>query len=92
MLTLKQLTPVRLLKNKFFSEVQAAEARGASAKELSELLGSRRAKKGIFEGDLDDGELEIGQVAAAISKIESAADVLKNIVDAYASRKKEVLS
>jgi enoyl-[acyl-carrier protein] reductase II len=92
MLTLKQLTPVRLIKNKFFSEVQAAEARGASAKELSELLGSRRAKKGIFEGDVEEGELEIGQVAAAIRKIESAADVLKNIVDGYASRKKEFLS
>jgi enoyl-[acyl-carrier protein] reductase II len=87
MLTLKQLTPVRLLKNKFFKEVQEAEARGASIQELSELLGSRRAKKGIFEGDLEEGELEIGQVSAAVKKIESAADVLKNIVDDYVRRR-----
>jgi enoyl-[acyl-carrier protein] reductase II len=90
MLTLKQLTPVRLLKNKFFMQVQDAEARGASVQELNDLLGNRRAKKGIFEGDLEEGELEIGQVAAAIKKIESASDVLKDIVDQYSKLKKEM--
>src|SRR5262249_21155625 len=68
-LTLKQLTPVRLIKNKFFKEVDAAEKRGASADELRQLLGRARAKKGMFEGDLEEGELEIGQVSGAIHEI-----------------------
>jgi enoyl-[acyl-carrier protein] reductase II len=63
-LTLKQLTPVRLLKNKFYQKIQLAELKGASLDELKELLGKRRAKLGIFEGDLEEGELEIGQGAA----------------------------
>jgi enoyl-[acyl-carrier protein] reductase II len=90
MLTLKQLTPVRLIKNHFFKLVQEAEARGASVAELTELLGSRRAKKGIFEGDVDDGELEIGQIAAGIKKIQSAAEVMKEILDGYAEARKKI--
>lgn len=90
MLTLKQLTPVRLLKNEFFNRVQHAELHGASIAELTDLLGSRRAKKGIFEGDVHEGELEIGQVSAALSKIENAADVVADLVEDYRKRKMEM--
>lgn len=83
MLTLKQLTPVRLIKNHFFKQVQEAEARGASVQELIELLGSRRAKKGIFEGDIEEGELEIGQISGALKKIDSAVDVMNEILEGY---------
>lgn len=78
-LTLKQLAPVRLIRNRFFEQVQKAEMNGASKEELSLLLGSRRARHGIFEGDLDEGELEIGQVAAAIKKIQPAGEILNEI-------------
>jgi enoyl-[acyl-carrier protein] reductase II len=90
LLTLKQLTPVRLMKNKFFAQVIDAEKRGASISELSQLLGIRRAKRGMFEGDLDEGELEIGQVAAAITKVQPAADILQEIWDEYNYIKKKV--
>jgi len=72
-LTLKELAPVRLLKNPFYAEVAAAYARGAQAEELAALLGRGRAKKGMREGDLVDGELEIGQVAARINELKPAA-------------------
>jgi enoyl-[acyl-carrier protein] reductase II len=78
-LTLKQLTPVRLLKNDFFKQVQEAEQRGATAEELHTLLGRARAKKGMFEGDLQEGELEIGQVSALLDDILPAADIVKNV-------------
>ncbi len=78
-LTLKQLTPVRLIKNKFFNEVNEAEKRGASVEELAQLLGRARAKKGMFEGDLNEGELEIGQVSAAIKEIKPAAEIVEEI-------------
>lgn len=84
-LSLKKLTPVRLIKNKFFQQVQSAEETGASVEELQNLLGRGRAKKGMFEGDLDEGELEIGQVSALISKIKPAAEVVKEIWDEYQS-------
>jgi enoyl-[acyl-carrier protein] reductase II len=90
MLTLKQLTPVRLLKNKFFRQVQEAEKRGATTDELNELLGNRRAKKGIFEGDLEDGELEIGQVSAMIKKVESADAVVKDLWNGYLEARKKI--
>lgn len=89
-LTMKQLTPVRLIKNKFFKQVEQAEQRGASVDELKTLLGRARAKKGMFEGDLDEGELEIGQVAAAIRDIKPAAEILKEIWDDYLICKKEM--
>jgi len=76
-LTLKELAPVRLLKNPFYAEVAAAYARGAQAEELAALLGRGRAKKGMREGDLVDGELEIGQVAARINELKPAADVVR---------------
>ena len=78
-LTLKQLTPVRLIKNKFYKEVQEAEWRGATADELKTLLGRARAKKGMFEGDLEEGELEIGQVSSLIDRILPAGEIVKNV-------------
>lgn len=78
-LTLKQLTPVRLLKNEFFKQVQKAEQNGATIEELNALLGRARAKKGMFEGDLAEGELEIGQVSALLHGILPAGDIVKNV-------------
>jgi len=78
-LTLKSLMPVRMLKNSFFSQVAAAEQAGASAENLKNLLGKGRAKKGMFEGDLEEGELEIGQVSALIRNILPAADIIENL-------------
>lgn len=79
-LTLKQLTPVRLIKNKFYKEVEAAEKRGASVEEITTLLGRARAKKGMFEGDLEEGELEIGQVCSAIKEIKAAAEIVNELM------------
>jgi enoyl-[acyl-carrier protein] reductase II len=79
MLSLKQLTPVRLLKNNFFNQVQKAEQDCASLKELEQLLGRGRAKKGMFEGNLEEGELEIGQVSALIKAIQPAENIVKEI-------------
>ena len=78
-LSLKKLTPVRLLHNKFFEAVQVAEERGASEEELSQLLGKGRAKKGMFEGDLEEGELEIGQVSALLDAILPAHQIVEDI-------------
>lgn len=78
-LTMKQLTPVRMMKNKFFTEVMQAELRGATADELKAILGRARAKKGMFEGNLDEGELEIGQGSALIRDILPAAEIVKNV-------------
>lgn len=91
-LTLKQLTPVRLLRNNFFQQVQEAEARGASKDELMQLLGRGRAKRGIFEGDLSEGELEIGQVAAAIRDVRPAAEILKNLWEEYREARQKMAS
>lgn len=82
-LTLKALTPVRLIKNKFFQEVQEAEMRGAAPEELKQLLGRARAKKGMFEGDLDEGELEIGQVSGSIHSIKNVAEIVEELVLEY---------
>jgi enoyl-[acyl-carrier protein] reductase II len=78
-LTLKQLAPVRLIKNEFYKQVQEAEQRGASKDELIQLLGRARAKRGMFEGNLDEGELEIGQVSALLDDILPAAVITENI-------------
>jgi enoyl-[acyl-carrier protein] reductase II len=88
-LSLKQLTPVRLLKNKFYQEVKAAEMRGATAAELEQLLGSRRSKRGMFEGDLDEGELEIGQVAAAVTRIQPAGEIVREMWQEFLDAKGE---
>jgi enoyl-[acyl-carrier protein] reductase II len=82
-LTLKELTPVRLVKNEFYQKVQAAYETGATIEQLKELLGRGRAKKGMFEGDLVEGELEIGQVAGLIDEIMPAAAVVKEIISEY---------
>ena len=78
-LTLKQLTPVRVIKNNFYKAVQEAETRGASIEELKELLGRARAKKGMFEGQLEEGELEIGQVSANLGTILPAAKIVDEV-------------
>lgn len=79
MLSMKKTVPVRLLKNKFFEEVKAAELRGATPEELQQLLGRGRAKKGMFEGDMQDGELEIGQSAYLVNNIQPAAGIVQEI-------------
>lgn len=91
-LLLKQLTPVRLLRNRFFEAVETAENKGASADELHDLLGRGRAKKGMFEGDLDEGELEIGQVSALIREIKAAGEIVKEIIEEYRAAKAALLS
>ena len=85
MLALKQLTPVRLMKNEFFNKVQQAEQNCASIGELSSLLGKGRAKHGMFEGNLDEGELEIGQVSALIKDIRPAADIVEDVWKGFQS-------
>jgi enoyl-[acyl-carrier protein] reductase II len=78
-LTMKQLTPVRIIKNKFSQEVSDAELRGATIDELKTILGRARAKKGMFEGNLEEGELEIGQASALVRDILPAAEIVKNV-------------
>ena len=82
-LLLKKLAPTRLVKNAFREAVEKAEDSGASAEELRSLLGKGRAKKGMFEGDLEEGELEIGQVSAIISRRQSVAEVMNELVESY---------
>ncbi|MAX81172.1 MAG: nitronate monooxygenase [Crocinitomicaceae bacterium] len=82
-LTLKELAPVRLIKNKFYEEVAAAYQRGAEKEELISILGRARSKKGMFEGDMDEGELEIGQVAAMINNVKPAAEIFNEILAEY---------
>lgn len=83
MLSLKQIIPVRLIKNKFFKKVQESENKGATVDELKQLLGRGRAKTGMFEGDMDEGELEIGQSSILINEILPAATVLHNIYNEF---------
>jgi len=82
-LSLKQLTPVRLIKNEFYQSIKQAELNGATKEELETLLGRGRAKKGMFEGDMVEGELEIGQVAATFKSILPAAQIMQNLIDGY---------
>ncbi|WP_432279833.1 NAD(P)H-dependent flavin oxidoreductase [Pricia mediterranea] len=89
-LTLKELAPVRLLKNKFYRDVQDAYARGATAKELRTLLGRARAKRGMFDGDMEEGELEIGQVSALIHEIKPAAEIVSEVMEEFESVKKSI--
>jgi enoyl-[acyl-carrier protein] reductase II len=89
-LTLKELAPVRLIKNKFYSEVQEAYANGVSAEELKTLLGRGRAKQGMFEGNMEEGELEIGQVSALIHDIKPAAQIVEDMMQEFHEAKKEV--
>ena len=89
-LTLKELTPVRLLKNEFFQKVKAAYKNGASQEELRRLLGRGRAKKGMFLGDLKEGELEIGQISGLMNEIKPAAEVVEEIWKEFLSAKNEL--
>ena len=82
-LTLKELIPARLLKNKFFDDVQDLYNKNADVEEIKALLGRARAKKGMFEGDLDEGELEIGQIAGMINEIMPASEIIKEIITDY---------
>ncbi|SEH77170.1 enoyl-[acyl-carrier protein] reductase II [Paenimyroides aquimaris] len=82
-LTLKELAPVRLIRNKFFDEVQTAYQNGASVDDLKALLGRARAKRGMFEGNLEDGELEIGQIVGLINEIKSVTDVMTEIINDF---------
>jgi len=88
-LTLKELTPVRLIKNEFYKIVESAYTTNCGIEKLQEILGRGRAKKGMFEGDLKEGELEIGQVASLIPKIMNAADVVREIIDEFQKAREE---
>ncbi|WP_159020504.1 NAD(P)H-dependent flavin oxidoreductase [Algibacter sp. L3A6] len=89
-LTLKELAPVRLVKNAFFNEVQDLYKTAPSADQLKELLGRGRAKKGMFEGDLDEGELEIGQIAGLIHSIKPVAEIVTEIITEFEDAKRDV--
>ncbi|PWL30448.1 MAG: nitronate monooxygenase [Fluviicola sp. XM-24bin1] len=89
LLTLKEVTPVRLIKNEFYQQLQQAYDRGAKAEELKEILGRGRAKKGMFEGDLVEGELEIGQISGLIHEVQPAADIVSEILEEYRTALKE---
>ncbi|MBL0049403.1 MAG: nitronate monooxygenase [Bacteroidetes bacterium] len=89
-LTLKEITPVRLLKNEFYLDIQKAYERCASADELKEILGRARAKKGMFEGDMIQGELEIGQVSSAIKDIQPAAEIMHQMITEFKQAKERL--
>ena len=89
-LTLKELAPVRMMKNKFFNEVQELYKSGPSVEELKTLLGRARAKKGMFEGDLDNGELEIGQVSGLIHDIKPVARIVADIMTEFEEAKRDI--
>ncbi len=90
-LSLKKLVPVRLIKNEFFQQINEAEDRGAPRHELAEILGRARAKKGMFEGDMVEGELEIGQIAGLISDILPASKIVENIIEEYKTAQAELV-
>ncbi len=89
-LTLKELAPVRLMKNGFYEQVEEAYKRCATVEELRELLGRARAKRGMFEGDLQEGELEIGQVAASFEEVKPVAEIVKEILKEYEQTREEM--
>src|SRR5690606_19381256 len=88
-LTLKELAPVRLIKNKFYHDIQALYAKSPTVEDLKALLGRARAKRGMFEGDLIEGELEIGQIAGLIHDIKPAAEIIENMMAEFTQAKKE---
>ncbi len=90
-LVLKKLAPVRMVKNEFFKKVEEAELHGASAEELKEILGRGRSKKGIFEGDLEEGELEIGQVSATIDDIPTVQEIMHRLITDFEQARMEVV-
>ncbi|WP_040251296.1 NAD(P)H-dependent flavin oxidoreductase [Psychroserpens mesophilus] len=90
-LTLKELAPVRLIKNKFFNELQELYKKGASVEDLKAHLGRARAKRGMFEGDLEDGELEIGQIAGLIHDIKPAAQIVNDMISEFKMAQKDAI-
>ena len=90
MLTLKEITPVRLIKNSFYQKVEQAYQNKASLEELNTLLGRGRAKKGMFEGDLEEGELEIGQISGLINEIKTAGQVVQDLVEEFRAAQEEL--
>lgn len=90
-LSMKKLVPVRLIKNKFADDIDKAESEGKSSEFLKEILGNRRAKLGMFEGDMEEGELEIGQVASLIDEIKPAQEIVNEIVSEYTSARDELI-
>lgn len=90
MLTLKKIAPTRLVKNALYEQIAAAEDKGANAEELRKLLGKAASKRGIFEGDIDNGELEIGQIASSIKEIKPVTQIIKELVDGYDLAKSKV--
>jgi enoyl-[acyl-carrier protein] reductase II len=88
MLTLKEIGAVRLIKNKFYKEIEELNSKKASKDELQKHLGRARIKKGVFEGDMDNGELEIGQIASVIGKIQPVSEVMEEIVNDFYKAKK----
>ena len=90
-LTLKELAPVRLIKNKFYNDLQDLYSKNPTKEDLENLLGKRRAKRGMFEGDLIEGELEIGQIAGLIHEIKPVAEIFKDLISEFESAKKEVI-
>ena len=91
-LTLKELAPVRLIKNKFYKDVQELYAKDPSIEEIKELLGRARAKRGMFEGDLEEGELEIGQIAGLIHEVKPAAEIVAEMLEEFEEAKSEIKS
>ncbi len=91
-LSMKKLVPVRLVKNNFQKQIQSAEDKGASGEELQTILGRARAKKGMFEGDLEEGELEIGQVSALIKEVKPVKTIVEEIMEEYNEAKREITS
>lgn len=89
-LSMKKVVPVRLIKNEFYKQIQQAEDKGADASDLMAILGRARAKKGMFEGDMTEGELEIGQIAATIHEIKPAADIVHEIWNEFLETKKAI--
>ena len=91
-LTLKELAPVRLIKNKFYNDVQELYSKCPSKEDLETLLGKRRAKRGMFEGDLVEGELEIGQIAGIIHEIKSVEEIINSVMTEFEESKSKILN
>ncbi|QBZ97733.1 NAD(P)H-dependent flavin oxidoreductase [Flavobacterium sangjuense] len=91
-LTLKELAPVRLIKNKFYNDIQDLYSKCPTPEDLKALLGRARAKKGMFEGDLEEGELEIGQIAGLIHEIKSVKDIIDEVIQEFETATKEIQS
>ena len=91
MLMLKKIAPTRMVKNQLFQRVAEAENRGAEADELREIMGAKASKRGIFEGDVENGELEIGQIASAVHEILPVAEIFDNLMNQYRQAKRSLI-